>query len=146
MAATAVLQQQLIALGHTELRAPFAGVVAAINIQPGEQAAAGVPLLQLADTSKWQIETEDLTELQVVQLQPSSSATIAFDALPGVELIGLVKSIRPFGENSSGDIVYTVVLTPEQQEARLLWNMTAEVTFAPGSSVVQTIQQAVASR
>lgn len=146
MAATAVLQQQLIALGNTELRAPFAGVVAAINIQPGEQATAGAPLLQLADTSKWQIETEDLTELQVVQLQPSSSATITFDALPGVKLTGLVKSIRPFGENSSGDIVYTVVLTPEQQEARLLWNMTAEVAFAPGSSVAQPIQQAVASR
>jgi HlyD family secretion protein len=134
MAATASLQQQLIALGNTELRAPFAGVIAAVDIHPGEQANVGASLIQLADTSQWQIETEDLTELQVVQIQQGAEAALTFDALPDLELIGAVKSIRPFGENSSGDIVYTVLLDPNEQDPRLLWNMTAVVTFGAGQA------------
>lgn len=146
MAATAVLQQQLIALGNTELRAPFAGVVAAIDVQPGEQASVGAPVIQLADTSQWQIETADLTELQVVQLQQGAQAAITFDALPELALTGVVKSIRPFGENSSGDIVYTVILEPERQDARLLWNMTAVVTFDADQTAAAQREVAVAQR
>jgi HlyD family secretion protein len=138
-AATASLQQQLISLAQTELRAPFSGVVAAVEINAGEQASPGAALIQLADTSVWRIETEDLTELQVVDVVEGDRATIAFDALPGVEMVGTVTTIRPFGENSSGDIVYTVVLEPGTITAstmdastvsdRLRWNMTAVVSF-----------------
>ncbi|MEZ4864791.1 MAG: HlyD family efflux transporter periplasmic adaptor subunit [Caldilineaceae bacterium] len=132
MAATASLQQQLIALGQTEIRAPFAGTVAALNINPGEQASPGTALIQLAGTNAWQVETEDLTELQVVGLQTGAVAQITFDAIPDLELEGRVKSIRTFGENSSGDIVYRVVVVPTTQDPRLLWNMTAVVTFTTG--------------
>lgn len=138
-AATATLQQQLISLSQTELRAPFGGLVAAVDINAGEQASPGVPLVQLADTSAWRIETEDLTELQVVDVELGDSAVVSFDALPGVEMAATVANIRPFGENSSGDIVYTVVLEPgtitstsdaiDNAADRLRWNMTAVVNF-----------------
>lgn len=133
-AATAALQQQLINLSYTELRAPFSGLVAAVDINPGEQASPGAPVIQLADTTAWRIETEDLTELQVVDVQEGDNATVTFDALPDVEMAATVINIRPFGENSSGDIVYTVVLEPQPMNAdsaadRLRWNMTAVVTF-----------------
>lgn len=142
-AATATLQQQLISLSQTELRAPFGGLIAAVDINPGEQASPGTPLIQLADTNEWRIETEDLTELQVVDVIEGDNAVVTFDALPGIEMVARVTSIRPFGENSSGDIVYTVVLKPDSVTAtaatpqniatnaaeRLRWNMTAVVTF-----------------
>lgn len=138
-ASTASLQQQLISLSQMELRAPFGGLVAAVDINPGEQANPGAPLIQLADNSAWRIETEDLTELQVVDVGVGDSAVVTFDALPGVEMTGRVTTIRPFGENSSGDIVYTVVLEPisitstaidtNVAEEQLRWNMTAVVSF-----------------
>ncbi len=146
-AMTAMLQQQLISLSQMELRAPFDGLVAAVDINPGEQASPGVALIQLADTTAWRIETEDLTELQVVDVQEGDRAIVAFDALPDVELEANVTSIRPFGENSSGDIVYTVVLEPGSTTSntasgaamdvanRLRWNMTAVVTFEPNQTV-----------
>jgi multidrug efflux pump subunit AcrA (membrane-fusion protein) len=147
-AATATLQQQLISLSQTELRAPFDGLIAAVEINPGEQASPGQALIQLADTSSWRIETEDLTELQVVDVQVGDNATISFDALPGVEMVGTVSTIRPFGENSSGDIVYTVVLEPgairsETLDAgavgeRLRWNMTAVVSFDADQTAART--------
>lgn len=143
-AATASLQQALISLAQTELRAPFTGLVAAVDVNPGEQASPGSPVVRLADTTEWRIETEDLTELQVVDVQVGDEATISFDALPGVEMVGTVSTIRPFGENSSGDIVYTVVLQPgtitsstmesSAVQERLRWNMTAVVSFEPNQS------------
>jgi len=44
-------------------------------------------------------------------------------------LIGRVVSIRPFGENRQGDIVYTVLLRLEAPVDQLRWNMTASVEF-----------------
>lgn len=128
-AAQANLAQAEASLADAELRAPFAGVVASLDKNVGESVMMGSPALRLADLSQWQIETEDLTELEVVGIQPGDRVTLAFDALPGVELPATVSRIRPIGQDNRGDIVYTLVATPQQQEQRLLWNMTAVVTF-----------------
>lgn len=129
-AATAALQQQLVALSKLELRAPFTGTVASLDVTLGEQVSPGVPVLRLADLAQLQLETEDLTELQVVHIQEGDQATIAFDAIPDLTMTGTVAQIRPFGETSSGDIVYRATLTISQPDPRLRWNMTAVVTFA----------------
>lgn len=125
----AALQQALVALGETELRAPFTGTVAALTIEVGEQASPGVALIQLADLTTWEIETEDLTELDVVGIGQGSQVTLNFDAIPDLEMSGAVKRVRPIGEDNRGDIVYTVVIEPAQQDVRFLWNMTAVVTL-----------------
>lgn len=127
--ATAALQQALVALRNTELRAPFAGVVASLNVNVGEQVAPGLPVIQLADDSAWEIRTSDLTELDVVGVTQGKLVTLTFDALPDLQLNGTVDRIRPIGQDNRGDTVYTVVVKPERQDSRLLWNMTAVVDF-----------------
>lgn len=127
--ATAALQQALVALGDRELRAPFTGTVAALNIDVGEQASAGVTLVQLADLTQWEVETEDLTELDIVGVTPGSQVALTFDAIPDLAMNGTVKRVRPIGEDNRGDIVYTVVVDPAQQDPRFLWNMTTVVTM-----------------
>jgi hypothetical protein len=44
-------------------------------------------------------------------------------------MTGTVKRVRPIGEDNRGDIVYTVVIDPAQQDERFLWNMTTVVTL-----------------
>jgi multidrug resistance efflux pump len=128
-AAQAALDQAQAALAETELRAPFAGTVAEITILPGEQAAPGAAVVTLADFSAWLIETTDLTEMDVVKVQPGARASITLDAVPGLELPAEVVRINPVGKNQRGEINYTVVVRPLQDDARLRWNMTAAVTF-----------------
>jgi multidrug resistance efflux pump len=128
-AAQAGLEQARAALADTELRAPFAGSVAGLDMQAGEQIAAGTPVVQLGDLSAWLIETNDLTELSVVRIQEGSPATVSFDAIPDLELPGTVTEIKGFGESKQGDITYTVVVTPSQGDPRLRWNMTASVAI-----------------
>lgn len=125
--AQAALAQAKVALANTELYAPFAGDVVALEVKLGEQVAPGAPVVQIADCTAWQIETTDLTELSVVGLREGTPATMTVDALPGVELRGVVSRIKMLGENKQGDIVYTVVIKPDQAEQRLRWNMTTQV-------------------
>jgi len=127
--AQATLDQAKAALAETELRAPFAGTIAELTILPGEQAAPGAAVATLADFSSWQIETTDLTELSVVKVQPGSRVMITLDAIPGLELPGEVVRINQVGKDKRGDINYTAIIKPLQEDPRMRWNMTAALTF-----------------
>jgi HlyD family secretion protein len=130
-AETALMQEQL-ALDETTLRAPFAGVIADLDLKVGEQVAAGTPVVQLADLSAWEIHTEDLTELSVVNVTEGQRVSVTLDALPDLVLAGVVARIKPLGENRQGDITYTVIITPQATDPRLRWNMTAVATLDAG--------------
>jgi HlyD family secretion protein len=128
--AEAALKLAQVAVSESELRAPFAGTVAALDAQTGEYIAAGTPTIQLADLSAWQIETTDLTELNVAQVREGGQATVTFDAIPGLELPGTISHIRALGENKQGDITYLVTIKLGRQDPRLRWNMTASAALA----------------
>ena len=117
-----------MALADTELRAPFAGTIAELNINVGEQVSPGAAVATLADLGAWQIETSDLKELDIARVQPGTRVQLTFDALPDLALDGTVTLIRPRGGDNRGDVVYTAVIEPLENDPRLLWNMTAVVT------------------
>lgn len=126
-AAQVALRQAEFDLTQATLIAPVAGVVAQIDLSIGELAGAGAPAMTLADVSSWRIETDDLTELDVVRLQEGDPVTVRFDALPELELTGVVQRIELIGTNRQGDIVYTVIVALSESDPRLRWNMTAVV-------------------
>jgi HlyD family secretion protein len=128
--ARAAVQLAQVALDETELRAPFSGMVASLDLKTGEYVAPGAPAVHIADVAMWQVETTDLTELDIARVRAGSSVTMTFDAVPGLELSGKVSRIRPIGENKQGDITYVVTITPDRQDERLRWNMTAAVSIA----------------
>jgi HlyD family secretion protein len=129
--AQAAYDRARAALQDAELVAPFDGTVTGVMTTLGERVSPAVPVIQIADLSELQIETDDLTELSVVRIDEGSPATIQFDALDDLELAGTVERILPFGEDKLGDITYTVVIKPEKQDPRLRWNMTATVEIEP---------------
>jgi len=128
-AAQAALAQAQAALAETELRAPFAGTVVSISVKPGEYVAAGSPVARLADLSVWQVETDDLTELRIVDIRAGAPVAVTLDAIPGLELTGEVVRIGAIGENKFGDITYGAVVQLDRQDERLRWNMTASVSI-----------------
>ena len=89
---------------------------------------AGVPVIELADFSVWQVETNDLTELDIVRIQERDEVLVTFDAIEDLEVAGIVVRIKSIGMEKLGDITYTVVVQLDEQDARLRWNMTAVVT------------------
>ncbi len=117
------------ALANAELRAPFAGTIAKMEIKPGEFATAGQSIVTVADFSTWLVKTTDLTELDVVNIKQGQPVTIHLDALPGKTLNGKVQSVsRSYGENQ-GDITYEVAMILTDIDPAMRWGMTANVAF-----------------
>ena len=123
------LAAEQLTLAH--LTAPFAGMVAALDLQPGQYVAAGLPVARLADTSAWQVQTTDLTELSIINVHEGDPAEVTLDAIPDLRLPGRVAHIQGYGEDHQGDIVYRLIIELEQQDPRLRWNMTAKVSVKP---------------
>jgi multidrug efflux pump subunit AcrA (membrane-fusion protein) len=117
------------ALDDIRLTAPFDGQLVANNLNLGEFIAPGAPAAVIGDVSEWEIETTDLTELDVVNIKEGMPVTIEFDALPDLQLKGVVSKVKMLGENKQGDITYTVKVSLDETDPRLNWNMTAFVTF-----------------
>jgi multidrug efflux pump subunit AcrA (membrane-fusion protein) len=129
LVSTAEVNQAKVSLAETEIRAPFDASVVAVLAGVGEYSLLGAPMVRLADLSAWLIETDDVTELDIVRISEGDKVTITFDGISGLELAGQVLRIKAVGETKQGDVTYTVVIKPDQVDNRLRWNMTASVAF-----------------
>jgi multidrug efflux pump subunit AcrA (membrane-fusion protein) len=118
-------------LANFELKAPFDGEVMDINISVNEVVGPETWAVIVADTSQWYIETSDLTELEVVDVAVGQNVSILADALPEVELNGVVEDISQTFRSQGGDVLYTVRIRMEDVDPRMRWGMTVEVTFEP---------------
>lgn len=110
--------------------APFDGVVANTDAKVGSTINAGELAVTVADFSAWVVQTTDVTEIDVVKLNEGQSVSIAFDALPDVELQGNIVSIGQTYSENQGDVVYEVTVMLAEGHPSLRWGMTAAVTFA----------------
>src|SRR5271157_457828 len=117
------------ALANAEVRAPFSGTITNLNLKAGEFASTGQAAVTLADFSSWVVKTTDLTELDVVNIKEGQMVTLTLDALPGLTLHGTVQSISTNYTEKEGDIDYVVTIALTDQDPRLRWGMTAQVTF-----------------
>jgi multidrug resistance efflux pump len=119
-------------LAALELRAPLAGTLVSLNLKPGSFIAAGQPALTLADFSGWVLKTDDLTELEVVQIKLGQTVSITLDALPDQPITGTVMTINPRFEDRRGDVTYTVTIALKNPAEAARWGMTGQVVFSEG--------------
>lgn len=128
--AQAALDEAHTALGRMTLRAPFDGTIASLDIELGQVVQPGVPVIILADMSGWQVETTDLTELDVVSVALDQEASVGVDAIPNETLVGRVIDIAAVAGQNRGDVTYRVLVAlDENKELPLRWGMTAFVTM-----------------
>ncbi len=128
-AAQARVVQAQAALDETTLLAPFDGTVAEVTVNVGEMVGPGPRIASLADLTQWQVETDDLSELDVVNVQPGTEVAITVNALPGMSFSGQVKSVLPRSIIKHGDVTYMVKVAMTNLEPRLKWGMTALVSI-----------------
>jgi multidrug resistance efflux pump len=117
------------ALSDLDLVATMDGVVVELDINPGEQVSPGRPVITLADFSAWYVETDNLTEIDVVDISLDQAVEITPDALPELTLSGAVESISDTFEEKRGDITYTTRILVDEIDPRLRWGMTVLISF-----------------
>ncbi len=126
--AAAVVATAQEALDNMTLTAPFDGVVADIIPEVGEVVGAGTPVVMFGDFSDWIVETTDLTELDVVELEIGDPVEVSIDAIPGEIITGTVTDIATTSTLTRGDVTYTVtIVLDEANELPLRWGMTVFV-------------------
>ncbi|MBU0609127.1 MAG: efflux RND transporter periplasmic adaptor subunit, partial [Armatimonadetes bacterium] len=73
---------------------PVSGDVAARNVEPGESASPGMPLIRVVDLNPVRVNCE-ASELQVARMRVGQQAQVSVDAVPGRPFIGTVTDIAP---------------------------------------------------
>ncbi|MFZ1040177.1 MAG: HlyD family efflux transporter periplasmic adaptor subunit [Anaerolineales bacterium] len=117
-------------LSNFMLKAPFNGTVADVSVDVGQQVDPQTVAVSITDPSEWIVETNDLTELEVVNLAVGQKVTMVPDALSDIKLAGTIQTISNAFTKQGGDIVYNVrILVDNPIDPRLRWGMTVEVTF-----------------
>jgi multidrug efflux pump subunit AcrA (membrane-fusion protein) len=127
-AALAAAKANLVDL---ELHAPFSGTISEVNVRQGEWINTGQPVLVIADLANLQVETTDLNEIDAARVKAGNPVIVTFDALPGVQVNGVVKSIAPKASEGSG-VNYTAVIVMDELPEQLRWGMTAFVDIEVG--------------
>jgi len=128
--ARANLEAARAALADVELRAPFDGTVAGLNVRVGETVSAGQSIVSIADFSSWIVKTTDLTEIDVVKIAEGQPVTVSLDAIPDANLVGTVESIGETFTERQGDVVYEVTVGLAETLPNMRWGMTATVRFS----------------
>ena len=126
--AQTALDAAQLRLERSRLTAPYAGVIATVNVKVGEPAGAA-PAVVLLDPSQFHLEV-NVDEVDIAQLEAGQLVTVTLDALPGVELTGRVDRLAPVASSVGGIVSYAVRLTLDPTDASLRAGMSATANIA----------------
>jgi multidrug efflux pump subunit AcrA (membrane-fusion protein) len=126
-AADAGLAAARSAMQSAEVLSPISGTIVDLNVKQGETAITGQTLAVVADLSQWMVETQDLSEDEVVQIQPGEHVSLSVDAYPGATLDGVVESVSQYYTEEEGDVFYHARIGLAPSELPLRWGLTARL-------------------
>jgi len=127
--AQAALELAQITREHAEIRAPFDGVVAQVNVDPGDPSTTvGQPAVKVVDISALHLDAQ-ISDTDIGQVAVGQAATVRADAQPGTVYNGKVSYIAPTATTIGTIRTYLVRITLDQQ-AGLLPGMSARVDLA----------------
>lgn len=132
------LQRAQQNLSYTSIYAPIDGVVVERNVNVGQTVAASLSAPQLF------LIANDLTHMQILapvgesdidRIKQGQPVTFTVQALPGQTFTGTVQQVRLQSTTVDNVVNYTVVVTLENPDGKLLPGMTARVDFIVRSAV-----------
>lgn len=119
-------------LAYTNIYAPIDGVVVERNVQQGQTVAASLSAPQLFlianDLSQMQILAQ-VGESDIAQIKEGQPVEFTVQALPGQTFKGIVKQVRLQSATTDNVVNYTVVVSVDNAQGKLLPGMTARASF-----------------
>ena len=126
------------------IKAPFAGILTAVEVKPGDRVSPGQVAFGLADLSRFLVDVQ-VTEVDVNQLAVGQPVTLSFDAVTDKEYHGEVAEIGLSGTVVQGVVnfkVTVVVLDADEQiragmtcAANIVVNQIENVLLVPNRAV-----------
>ena len=131
--ADAALRQAEINLGYTTIRSPVRGVIVDRRVNIGQTVVSSLnaPSLFLIAKDLGRLEVwASVNEADVGRIRPGQAVTFTVDAYPGREFHGQVAQLRLNATMTQNVVTYTVVVTTDNADGRLLPYLTASLRFA----------------
>ena len=126
--AQAALEGAELSLEQSMLRAPFDGVVAAVDVEPGERVVTGLSAVTMIDASAFRVRV-GVDELDVALLIEGLAVDVKLDALPTAGLAGTVERIAPAATVDGGVVNYDVIIDLAPTDVPVRADMTANATI-----------------
>jgi HlyD family secretion protein len=132
-------------LADSTLRAPFAGIVSLVNVEPGDQVGARAEILVLSNPAI--VEVDGIVdEVDVLSLREGVRAEVTLDALPGRRLEGTLTEIAPAALSQQGVVSYPIRISlelPRRMEPREGLSAVANIVLREERNVLRVPQQAL---
>jgi len=106
-------------LAQSQVVAPIAGRVANVNVNAGEQATPGAPVISIVDEGAFHI-TVNVDEIDIDRIAIGQEVDITLDALPDTPVSGTISDIAPTAASASGVVTYIVTITINAPEGTTL--------------------------
>lgn len=130
-------------LEFTEIRAPFAGVVADRYIKVGNMVAQNVAAFRITNHDSLRAEIY-VPERELNKLRVGQQSTVLVDALPDQRFAGIVERVSPVVDAATGTFVVTVAVEDPQQQLKpgmfgrvnIIYDVHENAVLAPRHAIV----------
>lgn len=114
-------------LAEYSVRAPFDGVVAALDIQKGDTVGSGTAVATVI--TKQNLVDIPLNEVDIAKVTLSNKATLTFDAIEDLSITGAVVAMDGIGTVNQGVVTYNVTVAFDTQDDRVKPGMSVSATI-----------------
>ncbi len=114
-------------LAQHYIYASFDGLVTEVNIEYGDSISASTVLINLV--TKQKIAEITLNEIDAAKVELGQKATISFDAIEDLTIVGKVAEIDTVGTVTQGVVTYNIKITLDTQDERIKPGMSVSVVI-----------------
>jgi HlyD family secretion protein len=122
------LKSAELSLENATLKAPFAGLITAVNIVPGSNATATTAAFTIIDRSTLHVDVT-LSENDVVQVREGQPVRLSIDSLDDWQAEGSVTYIAPAATVTNEVVTYEVRVSFPDDDPSVKVGMTADVNI-----------------
>ena len=130
--AEATLRQAKINLGYCDIRSPVKGTIVDRRVNVGQTVVSSLSASSLfllaQDLTRIQVWAS-VNEADIGRIRPGVKVHFTVDAYPSETFVGVVSQIRLNATMTQNVVTYTVVVTTDNKDLRLLPYMTASLKF-----------------
>jgi len=99
------------------IKAPFAGIIASVDVAVGDSVGSGSSIATLITDQK--IAELSLNEIDAAQVKVGQKATLTFDAVDDLTITGEVVEVDTIGAVNSGVVSYDIKIAFDVQDERI---------------------------
>ena len=97
-------------LDKAQVKAPFAGVVAAVNVEEGDTVGANAPAVVVVDPTQVEV-TAVVDEVDVISVRQGQEARLSLQSVPQLEFSGTVKFVSLLATRAQGIVSYPITVS-----------------------------------